>query len=60
MHFFLQDMEYIDMGKECVRKANELLRTSEWKVEKVTSSNDTIKSTQHAKLKKIYRLTVSS
>lgn len=48
------------MGKECVRRANELLRTSDWKIEKVTSSNDTIQSTQHAKLKKIYRLTVST
>lgn len=46
------------MGKECVRKANELLRKSDWKIEKVTPSNDTIQSTQHAKLKKIYRLTV--
>ena len=46
------------MGIGCVRKSKDLLEASDWKIEKVTASGDTIKSTTRTKLGKIYRLTV--
>lgn len=52
-----QDEEYHQMALDCVRRAYELFESSEWKVEKVTSKGDTIRSTQREKLGKIYRLT---
>ncbi|KAJ6641331.1 Steroidogenic acute regulatory protein-like [Pseudolycoriella hygida] len=52
-----QDDEYRNMGKECVRKAFNLLEASDWSIEKVTSKGDTIKSTQRDKLGKVFRLT---
>lgn len=52
-----QDEEYRKMGIECVRRAYDLLEASDWKVEKVTSKGDTIRSTHREKLGKIYRLT---
>ncbi len=56
--FYLQDEDYRNMGKECVRKAFNLLESSDWTVEKVTSKGDTIQSTQRDKLGKVFRLTV--
>lgn len=47
------------MGIECVRRVHEILESSEWKIEKVTDKQDTIRSTHRDKLGKIYRLTVS-
>lgn len=58
--FSLQDDEYRNMGRECVRKAFTLLESSEWNVEKVTTKGDTIQSTQQDKLGKVFRLTVST
>ncbi|XP_011177889.1 steroidogenic acute regulatory protein-like [Zeugodacus cucurbitae] len=52
-----QDEEYHQMALDCVRRAHELFESSDWKVEKVTSKGDTIRSTQRDKLGKIYRLT---
>lgn len=46
------------MGKECVRRASELLESSVWKLEKLTNEGDTIKSTLQPKLGKVWRLTV--
>lgn len=46
------------MGKECVRRASELLESSAWKLEKLTNEGDTIKSTTQPKLGKVWRLTV--
>lgn len=48
------------MGRECVRKAYELLEACDWSVEKVTAKGDTIQSTQRNKLGKVFRLTVNS
>ena len=47
------------MALDCVRRAYELVESPDWKVEKVTSKGDTIRTTQREKLGKIYRLTVS-
>lgn len=55
----LQDEDYRNMGKECVRKAFSLLEASDWNFEKVTAKGDTIQSTQRDKLGKVFRLTVS-
>ncbi|XP_067632843.1 uncharacterized protein [Eurosta solidaginis] len=52
-----QDEEYHQMALDCVRRAYELFESSDWKVEKVTSKGDQIRSTQRDKLGKIYRLT---
>jgi len=46
------------MGLDCLRKAFEIIESSEWKVEKVTQKGDTIHSTQREKVGKIYKLTV--
>lgn len=45
------------MGIECVRKAYELLRSEDWKVEKITKKGDTIQSVHRDKIGKVYRLT---
>ncbi|XP_058829453.1 steroidogenic acute regulatory protein-like [Topomyia yanbarensis] len=52
-----QDEEFKKMGTECVRKAYDLLESTDWKLEKVTSKGDTIQSCTQDKLGKIYRLT---
>uniref|UniRef100_A0A0K8VI31 Steroidogenic acute regulatory protein, mitochondrial n=1 Tax=Bactrocera latifrons TaxID=174628 RepID=A0A0K8VI31_BACLA len=52
-----QDEEYHQMALDCVHRAYELFESPDWKVEKVTSKGDTIRSTQREKLGKIYRLT---
>ncbi|XP_055837692.1 steroidogenic acute regulatory protein-like [Episyrphus balteatus] len=52
-----QDEDYRQQGLECVRKCYQLLKASDWKVEKVTQKNDTIQSINREKLGKIYRLT---
>jgi len=46
------------MGLDCLRKAYEIIESSEWKVEKVTQKGDTIHTTQREKVGKIYKLTV--
>lgn len=56
--FDLQDEEYNQMGLDCLRKAYELIESTDWKVEKVTPKGDTIHSTQRDKIGKIYKLTV--
>ncbi|XP_034478439.1 steroidogenic acute regulatory protein-like [Drosophila innubila] len=52
-----QDDEYNQMGLDCLRKAYELIESTDWKVEKVTPKGDTIHSTQRDKIGKIYKLT---
>ncbi|XP_055919816.1 steroidogenic acute regulatory protein-like [Eupeodes corollae] len=52
-----QDEDYRQQGLDCVRKAYQLLKATDWKVEKVTQKNDTIQSIHREKLGKIYRLT---
>ncbi|KAH8394786.1 hypothetical protein KR222_005614 [Zaprionus bogoriensis] len=52
-----QDEEYNQMGLDCLRKAFELIESTDWKVEKVTPKGDTIHSTQREKIGKIYKLT---
>lgn len=52
-----QDEDFRQQGIDCVRKAYHLLRSSDWKLEKVTQKNDTIQSINREKLGKIYRLT---
>ncbi|XP_062129305.1 steroidogenic acute regulatory protein-like isoform X2 [Drosophila sulfurigaster albostrigata] len=52
-----QDEEYNQMGLDCLRKAYELIESTDWKVEKVTPKGDTIHSTQREKIGKIYKLT---
>lgn len=47
------------MGMDCLRKAYEIIESSEWKVEKVTPKGDTIHSTHRDKIGKLYKLTVS-
>lgn len=54
-----QDEEFKKMGVECVRKAYELLESTDWKLEKMTSKGDTIQSCTKDKVGKIYKLTVS-
>ncbi|EDW92562.1 steroidogenic acute regulatory protein-like [Drosophila yakuba] len=51
------DDEYTQMGLDCLRKAYEIIESSDWKVEKVTQKGDTIHSTQRDKIGKIYKLT---
>ncbi|KAH8269579.1 hypothetical protein KR018_009566 [Drosophila ironensis] len=52
-----EDEEYNQMGLDCLRKAYEIIESSDWKVEKVTPKGDTIHSTQRDKIGKIYKLT---
>ncbi|XP_016930441.2 steroidogenic acute regulatory protein-like [Drosophila suzukii] len=52
-----EDEEYNQMGLDCLRKAYEIIESSEWKVEKVTQKGDTIHTTQREKVGKIYKLT---
>ncbi|XP_021698708.1 steroidogenic acute regulatory protein-like isoform X3 [Aedes aegypti] len=52
-----QDEEFKKMGVECVRKAYELLESTDWKLEKMTSKGDTIQSCTKDKVGKIYKLT---
>ncbi|XP_064542978.1 steroidogenic acute regulatory protein-like [Drosophila montana] len=52
-----EDEEYNQMGLDCLRKAYELIESTDWKVEKVTPKGDTIHSTQRDKIGKIYKLT---
>ncbi|XP_017097546.2 steroidogenic acute regulatory protein-like [Drosophila bipectinata] len=52
-----EDEEYIQMGMDCLRKAYEIIESSEWKVEKVTPKGDTIHSTHRDKIGKLYKLT---
>nr|XP_029730374.1 steroidogenic acute regulatory protein-like isoform X1 [Aedes albopictus] len=52
-----QDEEFKKMGVECVRNAYELLESTNWKVEKITSKGDTIQSCTRDKIGKIYKLT---
>lgn len=54
-----QDNEYVEMGKECVNKAYDILQSTDWKVEKVAKNGDTIYSINREKMGKIYKLTVS-
>jgi len=46
------------MAVDSVKRAYELLESTEWKIEKVTPIGDTIRSSNRNKLGKIYRLTV--
>ncbi|XP_055626709.1 steroidogenic acute regulatory protein-like isoform X2 [Toxorhynchites rutilus septentrionalis] len=52
-----QEEEFKKMGIECVRNAYNLLETTDWKPEKITSKGDTIQSYTQDKLGKIYKLT---
>ncbi|KAH8402125.1 hypothetical protein KR009_009975 [Drosophila setifemur] len=52
-----EDEEFNQMGLDCLRKAFEIIESSDWKVEKVTPKGDTIHSTQRDKIGKIYKLT---
>lgn len=52
-----QDDEYRRKGKECVRKAYELLESTDWKIQKITSVGDRIEYTNRPKIGKIYKLT---
>ncbi|XP_016972407.1 steroidogenic acute regulatory protein-like [Drosophila rhopaloa] len=52
-----EDEEYTQMGLDCLRKAFEIIESSDWKMEKVTQKGDTIHSTQRDKIGKIYKLT---
>lgn len=50
-----EDEEFKHLGLETVQKAFDLLESADWKVEKVTSSNDTI-STCSRPIGKVYKL----
>lgn len=52
-----QDDEYIRKGKACVRKACELLESTDWKIQKITSVGDRIEYTNRKNFGKIYKLT---
>lgn len=52
-----QDDEYIRKGEACVRKACELLESTDWKIQKITSVGDRIEYTNRPKIGKIYKLT---
>lgn len=52
-----QDDEYKRKGNECVRKACELLESTDWKIQKITSAGDRIEYTNRPNIGKIYKLT---
>ncbi|BFG06043.1 steroidogenic acute regulatory protein-like [Drosophila madeirensis] len=52
-----EDEEYHQMGLDCLRKAYQIIESSDWKVEKVNPKGDTIHSMQREKIGKIYKLT---
>ncbi|EDW32897.1 GL10224 [Drosophila persimilis] len=52
-----EDEEYHQMALDCLRKAYQIIESSDWKVEKVTHKGDTIHSMQREKTGKIYKLT---
>lgn len=49
--------EYKRKGKACVRKACELLESTDWKIQKITSAGDRIEYTNRPNVGKIYKLT---
>jgi len=52
----LQDDEFKELGIETVKRAYQLLEATDWKIEKVTASNDTIQTVQRP-IGKVYKLT---
>lgn len=54
--FLLQEEDYKELGLETVKKAYEYLESTDWKVEKITSSEDVIQSSVKP-IGKIYKLT---